>query len=202
MEFCPHFGQFVRTVHKHQIYQIFLALHFLQNSTPFWCKTDFCSSKTVKVVSSWTPNLLHCALTLWNPKGKLSSGIDIKLDELLIMNLSPRCPPRTRTQGSRRGSPPWGRRRPWRGSSRAWPRGPPPARSPSPPQPGARTPASHTWQTHTGNWSWHTWDLTVTIYFTVYITLNTQNYLKIHLTLISTKNWKLHLKHLTQLAHF
>ena len=61
MEFCPHFDQFVRNVHKHYS-DLSLALHFLQNSTPFWCKNHFCSSKTVEVMFLWTPILLHCAL--------------------------------------------------------------------------------------------------------------------------------------------
>ena len=49
MEFCLHFGQFVCTVHKH-LSDLSLALHFLQNSTPFLCKNHFCSSKTVDVI--------------------------------------------------------------------------------------------------------------------------------------------------------
>ena len=41
-----------------------MALHFLQNSTPFWCKNHFCISKTVEIMSLWNSKLLHCAMTL------------------------------------------------------------------------------------------------------------------------------------------
>ena len=60
VEFCPHFGQFVRTVHNHN--HICHWHCICCNSTPFWCRNHFCSSKTVEVMSLWTPKLLHCAM--------------------------------------------------------------------------------------------------------------------------------------------